>query len=109
MAEPRKVPFVTISSLSTSPPSESKKRRQEDEAEVSFGKDGGAGSTATVSGGCGSPFGNVKGGDGDAGEPKRTVRLSLSLSEPSDRGSAEFNYSELVQSPEPQEKVKLRS
>ena len=109
MAEPRKVPFVTISSFSTSPPSESKKRRQEDEAEVSFGKDGGAGSTATVSGGCGSPFGNVKGGDGDAGEPKRTVRLSLSLSEPSDRGSAEFNYSELVQSPEPQEKVKLRS
>ncbi|KAM4635083.1 ubinuclein-2b isoform 2-T2 [Polymixia lowei] len=106
MAEPRKVPFVTISSFNTSPTSESKKRRREDEAEMTFGKDGGGGSAAAVAavaavgsgGGCGGPFGNVKGGDAEPSEAKPTVRLNLSLSEPSERGSAEFNYSELVQS-----------
>ncbi|KAM6956929.1 ubinuclein-2b isoform 2-T2 [Aplochiton taeniatus] len=102
MAEPRKVPFVTISSFNTSPTLEIKKRRREDdEAEISFRKDGGGGgSGATGSGVCSDVFGNVgnvKGGDGEAVETKPTVRLHLSLSEPSDRGSAEFNYSELVQ------------
>ncbi|KAK6311879.1 hypothetical protein J4Q44_G00175430 [Coregonus suidteri] len=102
MAEPRKVPFVTISSFNNNaPPSESKKRRREDEAEISLGEDGGGGSAATGPGGGtgASPFGNVKAGDGDSAETKRvTVRLNLSLPEPSERGSAEFNYSELVQS-----------
>uniref|UniRef100_A0A6Q2WQT0 Ubinuclein 2b n=1 Tax=Esox lucius TaxID=8010 RepID=A0A6Q2WQT0_ESOLU len=85
MAEPRKVPFVTISSFNNNnaSPSESKKRRREDEAEISLGEDGGGGSVAT----------------GPGTETRRlTVRLNLSLSEPSERGSAEFNYSELVQS-----------
>ncbi|XP_010899321.2 ubinuclein-2b isoform X1 [Esox lucius] len=105
MAEPRKVPFVTISSFNNNnaSPSESKKRRREDEAEISLGEDGGGGSVATGPGsGTGaSPFGNVnlEAGDGDSAETRRlTVRLNLSLSEPSERGSAEFNYSELVQS-----------
>ena len=101
MAEPRKVPFVTISSFSTSPPTpeSSKKRRREDEAvDITFGKDGG-GSAATVgSGGCGGLFGNAKGGNSETGEAKHTVRLNLPLTEPNDRGSAEFNYGELVHS-----------
>ncbi|XP_064842600.1 ubinuclein-2-like isoform X3 [Oncorhynchus masou masou] len=102
MAEPRKVPFVTISSFNNNAPlSESKKRRREDEAEISLGEDGGGGSAATRPGGGtgASPFGVVKSGDGDSAETERvTVRLNLSLPEPSERGSAEFNYSELVQS-----------
>lgn len=103
MAEPRKVPFVTISSFSTAspptPPDSSKKRRREDEAaDITFGKDGGGGVAAAGSGGGGGQFGaNVKGGDAESGETKPTVRLDLSLSEPNERGSAEFNYGELVQ------------
>ncbi|XP_056144694.1 ubinuclein-2-like [Lampris incognitus] len=98
MAEPRKVPFVTISSFNTSPTSESKKRRREDESEITFGKDGGGGSAAVGSGGCGGLFGNVKSGEVESSEKKPTVRLNLSLPEPNERGSAEFNYSELLQS-----------
>ncbi|KAM9780103.1 ubinuclein-2-like [Neosynchiropus ocellatus] len=101
MAEPRKVPFVTISSFNTAPPTSesSKKRRREDEAaDITFGKDGG-GSAIGSGAGCGGPFGNSKGGDGEGVEAKPTVRLSLSLSEPSDRGSSEFNYTELVHPP----------
>ncbi|KAM3835879.1 LOW QUALITY PROTEIN: ubinuclein-2b [Diretmus argenteus] len=100
MAEPRKVAFVTISSFNTSPNSECKKRRREDEADMTFGEDGGgrAAAAAVGSGGCGDPFGNVKSGDGEPGEKRPTVRLNLPLTEPSERGSAEFNYSELVQS-----------
>uniref|UniRef100_A0A673BMM7 Ubinuclein 2b n=1 Tax=Sphaeramia orbicularis TaxID=375764 RepID=A0A673BMM7_9TELE len=100
MAEPRKVPFVTISSFNTSPPTpeSSKKRRREDEAvDITFGKDGGGSTAGIGSEGCGGLFGNAKGGgDGDTGETKPTVRLSLSLTEPNERGSAEFNYSELL-------------
>ncbi|KAF3700579.1 Ubinuclein-2 [Channa argus] len=102
MAEPRKVPFVTISSFSTSPPippESSKKRRREDEAvDVTFGKDGGGSAAAVGSGGGGGHFGGgtAKGGEADTGESKPTVRLSLPLTEPNERGSAEFNYGELV-------------
>ncbi|XP_062294978.1 ubinuclein-2b isoform X2 [Scomber scombrus] len=102
MAEPRKVPFVTISSFSTSPPASesSKKRRREDEAvDITFGKDGGGG------GGGGSTVATGSGGGGgslldaaESGETKPTVRLNLPLSEPSERGSSEFSYSELVNS-----------
>lgn len=107
MAEPRKVPFVTISSFNTSPsaPDSSKKRRREDEAvDITFGKDGGGGggggsAAATGSGGGGSLLGNTKGGDAaESVEAKPTVRLNLPLSEPSERGSSEFSYSELVNS-----------
>ncbi|ROL50857.1 hypothetical protein DPX16_15101 [Anabarilius grahami] len=85
MADPRKVPFVTLASYSTTPAAtESKKRRREDEENepspaVATGGVFGAGKPAT-----------------DPGEPKRTVRLNLSLSEPNEQKSAEFNYGELV-------------
>lgn len=98
MAEPRKVPFVTISSFNTSPPTPepNKKRRREDEAiDITFGKDGGGSAAAIGSGGL---FGNAKGTDADSAETKATVRLNLTLTEPNERASAEFNYSELVQS-----------
>ncbi|XP_075998864.1 ubinuclein-2b isoform X2 [Genypterus blacodes] len=113
MAEPRKVPFVTISTFNTPPPppppptpEPNKKRRREDEAvDITFGKDGGGGggSAAAVGsgGGGGDPFGNGKGADGDSVEPKPTVRLNLTLTEPNERASAEFSYSELVHTKTP--------
>ncbi|XP_063048490.1 ubinuclein-2b isoform X2 [Engraulis encrasicolus] len=102
MAEQRKVPFVTLATFNTSPASETKKRRREEDNDTSHGKNGGIGSAATGPGGGSSMFGNMKGNgnvaDGTSGEPRAvTVRLNLSLSEPSDKGSAEYNYSELVQ------------
>ncbi|XP_049601900.1 ubinuclein-2b isoform X2 [Syngnathus scovelli] len=96
MAEPRKVPFVTLSSFNTATPSTpelSKKRRREDEA-MTLGRD--AGGSAVVSEGSGGLFGTSQGDAAEPEEAKPTVRLNLSLSEPSERGSAEFNYSELV-------------
>uniref|UniRef100_A0A3B4ATW8 Uncharacterized protein n=1 Tax=Periophthalmus magnuspinnatus TaxID=409849 RepID=A0A3B4ATW8_9GOBI len=91
MAEPRKVPFVTISSFNAAPPTlepGKKRRREDDGADITFGKDGG------------TLFGSTEAGE--TGESKPTVRLSLSLSEPSERGSAEFNYSELTNNTHPQ-------
>lgn len=98
MAEPRKVPFVTISSFGSSPPTppeSGKKRRREDEA-----VDVTVGSPAVGSGGGGgAAFGApAPGGGPESGETKPTVRLDLPLSEPSERGSTEFNYGELVHS-----------
>ncbi|XP_068192907.1 ubinuclein-2b isoform X2 [Antennarius striatus] len=101
MAEPRKVPFVTISSFNTSPPTpeSSKKRRREDEAaDITFGKDGGGSAAAIGSGGGGGLFGNTKAADAKIEEAKPTVRLNLPLTEPNERASAEFNYGELVNS-----------
>ncbi|XP_030646053.1 ubinuclein-2b [Chanos chanos] len=82
MADPRKVPFVTLATFNTTPGTESKKRRREEDTESSHhhGKDGGVGS------------------NGKSEEPKVTVRLNLSLSEPNEQGSSEFNYSELIHS-----------
>lgn len=109
MAEPRKVPFVTLSSFNTAPPlpppvtpEPGKKRRREDESvDITLGKDGGGSTAGKASGGGGGPFGNTT-KEGETGESKPTVRLSLSLSEPSERVSAEFNYSELVNNTLPQ-------
>lgn len=102
MAEPRKVPFVTISSFNTSPMTleSGKKRRREDEAvDITFGKEGGGSPAALGSGGGGGGlFGNRKGGDSNMEESKPTVRLSLPLTEPDERTSTEFNYGELVHS-----------
>ncbi|KAK3508120.1 hypothetical protein QTP70_014682, partial [Hemibagrus guttatus] len=105
MADPRKVPFVTLASYNTTtttttPVPESKKRRREEEGEGGLqhhGRDGG-------------PFSNGKssGADGST-ESKPTVRLSLSLSEPSDKGSTEFSYSELVQQATQQARLNLPS
>ncbi|KAG7325949.1 hypothetical protein KOW79_010874 [Hemibagrus wyckioides] len=91
MADPRKVPFVTLASYNsttTTPVPESKKRRREEEGEGGLqhhGRDGGLFTN-----------GKSSGADGSA-ESKPTVRLSLSLSEPSDKGSTEFSYTELIQ------------
>ncbi|XP_077413640.1 ubinuclein-2b isoform X2 [Vanacampus margaritifer] len=96
MAEPRKVPFVTLSSFNTPNPSTpelSKKRRREDEA-MTLGRDGGGSALGSECGG--GLFGTAQGDVAEPEEAKPTVRLDLSLSEPSERGSAEFNYSELV-------------
>uniref|UniRef100_A0A8C6ULA0 Ubinuclein 2b n=1 Tax=Neogobius melanostomus TaxID=47308 RepID=A0A8C6ULA0_9GOBI len=106
MAEPRKVPFVTISSFSTVPQTPEpgkKRRREEDGTDITFGKDGGGSAAGTGSGGGAAQFGDTKGGESD--ESKPTLRLNLSLSEPSERGSAEFNYSELTNSTHSQEKA----
>ncbi|XDV12272.1 hypothetical protein PO909_000980 [Leuciscus waleckii] len=87
MADPRKVPFVTLASFSTTPPAtEPKKRRREDEE-----NEPSPSVTAPGVFGAGKPA-------TEPGEPKRTVRLNLSLSEPSEQKSAEFNYGELVHS-----------
>ncbi|TRY95719.1 hypothetical protein DNTS_022120 [Danionella cerebrum] len=85
MADPRKVPFVTLASFNSTPAApESKKRRREDEGnEMNSGVSGGAVF------GAGKPA-------ADPGEAKPTVRLNLSLSEPSDQKSPEFNYGELI-------------
>lgn len=92
MAEPRKVPFVTISSYNNSPTTQdlTKKRRREDEAiNISFG---------TEQAGSGSLFGNSKGADAEMDKSKSTVRLILPLSEPNELASSEFNYRDLVHS-----------
>ncbi|MGH0189366.1 UNVERIFIED_CONTAM: hypothetical protein FKN15_035113 [Acipenser sinensis] len=86
MAEPRKVAFITL------PPPDSQKRCWEDEpcspaAPMASGNNifPGTGTAAAA--------------DGEkAAEQRITVRLNLRLSEPSEQASAEFNYSELVQS-----------
>ncbi|KAG5853830.1 hypothetical protein ANANG_G00030700 [Anguilla anguilla] len=96
MAEPRKVPFVTLSAFAAGPASEPRKCRHEDEAGINLEESTAVGTTPTGAG-DGGLFG--KASDGDNGEPRGiTVRLNLCLSEPSDQASAEFNYSELVQS-----------
>ncbi|XP_076871477.1 ubinuclein-2a isoform X3 [Brachyhypopomus gauderio] len=100
MAEPRKVPFVTLSTFAGGPGAESRNRRSDDETEVNFEMEARMG--ASVSGAGGGGGGGGGGGvperpDG-GGATKRTVRLDLSLSEPSDTSSSEFNYSDLIQS-----------
>ncbi|KAG8014462.1 Ubinuclein-2, partial [Nibea albiflora] len=98
MAEPRKVQFVTLSAFAAGAAAESRKRRLEDEADFNFVRAGEV-EAATGAGGAASDERLGKTGDRDkAGAEKRaTVRLNLSLSEPDDRSSVEFNYGELVQ------------
>ncbi|XP_051994506.1 ubinuclein-2-like isoform X2 [Xyrauchen texanus] len=86
MADPRKVPFVTLTSYSNTPAPESKKRRREDEENEPNPSPVGSASVGLF--GAANPA-------TEPGEPKPTVRLNLSLSEPSEQKSAEFNYSEL--------------
>ncbi|CAG10785.1 unnamed protein product [Tetraodon nigroviridis] len=90
MAEPRKVQFVTLSAFAAGAAAESRKRRLEDESEFSLGR---AGEVETAAGAGGSA-----GGDRSRAkaEKRATVRLNLTLSEPSDVSSAEFNYGELI-------------
>lgn len=99
MAEPRKVPFVTISSFNNSSLIQdlTKKRRHEDEAiDISFGIVGGA--VLGSAGGGGSLFGNIKRDENEMDQSNPTVRLILPLSEPNERASSEFNYRDLVHS-----------
>lgn len=112
MAEPRKVQFVTLSAFAAGAAADSRKRRLEDGADFNFGR-GGAVEAATGAGGA-TAAAAAAGGDrlGQAGdraaaaaaatsaaavEKRATVRLNLSLSEPDDRSSVEFNYGELIQ------------
>lgn len=96
MAEPRKVPFVTISSYNNAPtvPDLPKKRCRE--AETGFGADG------VGSGGLGPRA--AAGGEGSFGsetemdKTKPSVRLILPLSEPNELTSSEFNYRDLLHS-----------
>ncbi|XP_026113097.1 ubinuclein-2-like isoform X3 [Carassius auratus] len=96
MAEPRKVQFVT---LSGGPGAEGRRRRlEEDEAaEMSFDRDGKTKMMETGVTAAGDRGALIGKRDGE--EPKgKTVRLNLCLSEPNEQCSAEFNYSELIQS-----------
>ncbi|CAB1344651.1 unnamed protein product [Coregonus sp. 'balchen'] len=97
MAEPRKVQFVTLSAFAAGSATETRKRRlEDDEADIDLDADGEVDTTASRADGGGGFFGKTS--DKDNAEGKRiTVRLNLSLSEPSDQSSNEFNYSELVQ------------
>lgn len=90
MAEPRKVQFVTLSAFAAGAAADSRKRRLEDESEFNLGR---AGEVETATGAGGSA-----GGDRSRAkaEKRATVRLNLTLSEPSDVSSVEFNYGELV-------------
>lgn len=98
MAEPRKVQCVTLTAFAAGAAAESRKRRLEEEADFNFG---GAGEVEAATGAGGATSNGRLGKTGDreeAGAEKRvTVRLNLSLPEPDDRSSAEFNYGELVQ------------
>lgn len=99
MAEPRKVQFVTLSALAGGPGAEGRRRRLEEDgaAEMSFDREGSMkmmGTGVTTAGDRGGLIGKR-----DGEEPKgKTVRLNLCLSEPNEQCSAEFNYSELIQS-----------
>ncbi|XP_045079296.1 ubinuclein-2-like isoform X1 [Coregonus clupeaformis] len=97
MAEPRKVQFVTLSAFAAGSATETRKRRlEDDEADIDLDADGEVDKTASRADGGGGFFGKTS--DKYNAEGKRiTVRLNLSLSEPSDQSSNEFNYSELVQ------------
>lgn len=98
MAEPRKVQFVTLSAFAAGAAAESRKRRLEEEADFNFG---GATEVEAATGAAGAASNGRLGKNGDAekavGEKRATVRLNLSLPEPDDRSSAEFNYGELIQ------------
>lgn len=96
MAEPRKVQFVTLSAFAAGAAAESRKRRLEDEADFNF-EGAGEVEAATGAGGTASNDRVGKTGDRVGAEKRATVRLNLSLSEPDDRSSVEFNYGELVQ------------
>lgn len=93
MAEPRKVQFVTLSAFAAA---ESRKRRLEDEADLNFGVDGEV-EAVTGAGGAAGGDRHGKAGDKAGAEKRATVRLNLSLSEPDDISSVEFNYGELIQ------------
>uniref|UniRef100_A0A096MCB4 Ubinuclein 2a n=1 Tax=Poecilia formosa TaxID=48698 RepID=A0A096MCB4_POEFO len=98
MAEPRKVQFVTLSAFAAGTAAESRKRRLDEETDFNFDRAG----EDEAGGGAGGSASNGrlgKTGDRDkaAAERRATVRLNLSLSEPDERTSAEFNYGELIQ------------
>lgn len=91
MAEPRKVQFVTLSAFAAGAAAESRKRRLEDEGDFNLGRGGEVEAATGAGGGAGGDRSRAK------AEKRATVRLSLTLSEPSDASSVEFNYGELIQ------------
>ncbi|XP_056609180.1 ubinuclein-2b isoform X2 [Triplophysa dalaica] len=91
MADPRKVPFVTLASFNNTSAPEPKKRRREDGENEPPNPSCGSGTTAVGLFGTGKTA-------ADPGETKPSLRLNLNLSEPNEQRSAEFNYGELVHS-----------
>ncbi|XP_051996390.1 ubinuclein-2-like isoform X2 [Xyrauchen texanus] len=101
MAEPRKVQFVTLSAMAGGQGAEGWIRRLEEDggAEMSFDSEGRMKMSGTgVTAAAGDRGGLIGKRDGDEPKGKKTVRLNLCLSEPNEQCSAEFNYSELIQS-----------
>uniref|UniRef100_A0A8C9R3Q3 Ubinuclein-2-like n=1 Tax=Scleropages formosus TaxID=113540 RepID=A0A8C9R3Q3_SCLFO len=95
MAEARRVPFVSVSAAATAPLAEARKRKREDEADTAAALLGDSGAVGPGAGGGSLGAGGAGGAGGRGSE---TVRLEVRLSEPSDEGSSEFSYSELLQS-----------
>lgn len=91
MAEPRKVQFVTLSAFAAGAAAESRKRRLEDESDFNLTRAGEVETATGAGGGAGGDRSRAK------AEKRTTVRLNLTLSEPSDVSSVEFNYGELIQ------------
>lgn len=85
MAEPRKVPFVTLSAFSASAPppgSEARKRRLDADTEPSRET------------GLGAPEAS---GSGKAPRKSETVRINIPLAESTELSYPEYSYSELLQ------------
>uniref|UniRef100_A0A674NS47 Ubinuclein 2a n=1 Tax=Takifugu rubripes TaxID=31033 RepID=A0A674NS47_TAKRU len=99
MAELRKVQFVTLSAFAAgagagaaaAAAAEPRKRRLEDETDFNLGRAGEVETASGAGGGAGGDRSRAK------AQKRATVRLNLTLSEPSDVSSVEFNYGELIQ------------
>ncbi|KAM9482974.1 ubinuclein-2a isoform 1-T1 [Clarias gariepinus] len=89
MAEPRKVPFVTLPGLSAAaaPSSEAKRRRVDADSEASPSLEPGLG--APEAAGPGRESGREPG-------QSRTVRISITLPESTEHSAPEYSYSDLL-------------
>lgn len=90
MAEPRKVPFVTLSAFTAAaaapppPGSEARKRRLDADTELSLSRESGLGAPEAD-------------GSGKAPGQSETVRINITLPESTELSFPEFSYSELLQ------------
>lgn len=86
MAEPRKVPFVTLSAFTAAAPagSEARKRRLDADTEPSLSRQAGLGAPEAA-------------GSGKAPGRSETVRINITLPESTEHSFPEYSYSELLQ------------